>query len=118
MSAKYLPCVLLAAFLVHSDSVPYAEWMRTLMQPHRSASCCGPGDQYWVKEYVRSYRVGVAFVAVVYANDEQGDTFTVDVPPDVVIWDRINPTGRGVIFIARGDDAELKVLCFVPGTGA
>lgn len=95
----------------HSNDVPYAEWMGSLMRPNRVGSCCGPGDQYYAKEYTTSYRKGIAFVAVV---DENGVDVIVDVPNEVVIWDRPNPTGRGVVFMIGPDN---HVICFVPGTG-
>jgi len=104
---------ILAAFLLaHDSGTPYADWMTSLMQPGRKASCCGVADQYWVTEYAPSYRPGVAFVAVVQSRDGNS-TFMMDVPEGTVLWNSTNPTGRGVIFIQG-----TKVLCFVPGTGA
>ena len=44
--------------------------------------------------------------------DDGEPDFSVEIPREKVIWNRVNPTGRGVIFI---QDAE--VLCFVPGMG-
>ena len=115
---KHIPWwVIVALVLVHDNGTPYAEWMKSLVQPGRhGVSCCGEADQYWVKEYVPSHRKGVAFVAVVLTKDGK-DTFMVDVPDDKVIWNQVNPTGRGVLFMAQNDAGEQNVLCFVPGTG-
>jgi len=115
---KYLPWIaVVTALLVlcHEEGVPYADWMNSLRQPRYPASCCGVADQYWVQEYAPSHRKGIAFVAVVLARDGN-NTFTVDVPDDKVIWNTVNPTGRGVIFIGGSDEIQ-SVVCFVPGTG-
>ena len=115
---KILGTSLTLLLFVHSNDVPFADWMVSLMRPHKVplSSCCGVADQYWVKEYTPSQTPGVAFHAVVFTKDNNG-VFMMDIPDNVVIWDRVNPTGRGVVFIATGE-AEQTVLCFVPGTSA
>ena len=52
-----------------------------------------------------------AFAAVVIGIDGEPD-FSVEFPREKVIWNRVNPTGRGVIFIQGSE-----VICFVPGMG-
>ena len=99
----------------HDSATPFADWMKTLMQPDfPRSSCCGPGDQYFVREYWPSQTNGVAFAAIVLGQNGQSD-FRIDIPQNTVIWDRVNPTGRGVVFIT--ENPRQTVLCFVPGTG-
>ena len=96
----------------HDTGTPYADWMKSLIRPDYPMSyCCGPGDQYYVREYRPSQKNGVAFTAMVLSNDGRPD-FPVEIPHEKVIWDRVNPTGRGVIFLFHRE-----VLCFVPGMG-
>jgi hypothetical protein len=100
----------------HEDEA-YAQWMKSLMQPDFPlSSCCGPGDQYFVREYRPSGQQGIAFEAVVMGRIGQVD-FPIQVPQEKVIWDRVNPTGRGVIFIGEDGEWGKPVLCFVPGAG-
>ena len=106
----------------HDSGTPFAQWMTSLMRPGKATSCCGVADQYWVKEYQPSDKQNIAFTATVIAKDGVNE-FTVDVPKHTVIWDRVNPTGRGVIFIAQTDyglqfPEGTRVVCFVPGHGA
>jgi hypothetical protein len=96
----------------HDSGTPYADWMKSLIRPDYPMSfCCGPGNQYYVREYRPSVKSGVAFTAIVLSNDGRPD-FPVEIPREKVIWDRLNPTGRGVIFLLGRE-----VLCFVPGMG-
>ena len=48
---------------------------------------------------------------MVLSNDDRPD-FPVEIPREKVIWDRVNPTGRGIVFLLGRE-----VLCFVPGMG-
>jgi hypothetical protein len=101
-----------ASTWAHDTGTPYADWMKSLIRPDYPMSyCCGPGDQYYVREYQPSQKHGVAFTAIVLSNDGRPD-FPVEIPREKVIWDRVNPTGRGVIFLLGRE-----VLCFVPGIG-
>lgn len=97
--------------LAHSPDLPFQDWMSSLQRPDAPGSCCGPADQYWVRRYEAS---AGGFRAEVIGR-EGGADFWTEVPQNKVIWDRANPTGRGVIFIRTFD---MLVLCFVPGTGA
>jgi hypothetical protein len=100
----------------HDSDTPFADWMKTLMQPDLPlSSCCGPADQFFVREYWPSQRDGVAFEVIVLARDGQPD-FQIDISQHKVIWDRVNPTGREVIFISESAWGR-AVLCFVPGAG-
>ena len=110
-----LSFVLCASAWGHENE-PYSDWMKTLRQPDFPlSSCCGPGDQYYVREYRQSSTKGIAFEAIVIGRAGQPD-FSIEVPQKKVIWDRVNPTGRGVIFIMNNQLGSY-VLCFVPGTG-
>jgi hypothetical protein len=96
----------------HDNVAPYADWMKSLIRPdYPIASCCGQADQYYVREYGPSRQNSIAFAAVVIGRDGEPD-FSVEIPREKVIWNRVNPTGRGVIFIQGSE-----VLCFVPGMG-
>jgi len=100
----------------HDSNAPYADWMNSLKKPDFPLSpCCGPADEYDVREYGPSQRSGIAFTAKVISHDGRTE-FQVDVPENKVIWDRVNPTGHGVIFIQTGD-ADQAVVCFVPAIG-
>ena len=105
----------------HDSGTPFAQWMTSLMRPGKATSCCWVADQYWVKDYQPSDKPNTAFTATVIAKDGM-DEFTVDAPKHTVIWDRVNPTGRGVIFIAQTDYGlafreGTRVVCFVPAHG-
>ncbi len=106
-------CILAAA--AHEADAPFADWFMSLRQPDNPlASCCGPADQFYVDEYRPSEQDPGGFVAVVAGEP-------IEVPAAKVIWDRVNPTGRGVIFLSRREawsGGERFVFCFVPGAGA
>jgi hypothetical protein len=96
----------------HDNGAPYADWMKSLIRPdYPMSSCCGMADQYYVREYGPGQQHSVAFAAVVIGIDGEPD-FSVEIPRQKVIWNRVNPTGRGVIFIQGSE-----VICFVPGMG-
>ena len=109
-----LVIILTLGILVHDSGTPFAEWMMSLKRPDNPmSSCCGAADQYWVKDYIPSEQQDMAFSATVLRRDGKSELM-VEVPRAVVVWDRVNPTGRGVIFI-QFLESEIKVLCFVPG---
>ena len=100
----------------HDSGTPFAAWMKSLVQPlYPASSCCGPADQFYVREYQPSKKEGIAFVAIV-AGDHGKSDFPVEIPSETVIWNRVNPTGRGVVFIEDHDWGR-SVVCFVPGIG-
>ena len=100
----------------HDSGTPFAAWMKSLVQPlYPASSCCGPADQFYVREYQPSEKEGIAFVAIV-AGDHGKPDFSVEIPRETVIWDRVNPTGRGVVFIEEHYWGR-SVVCFVPGMG-
>jgi len=101
----------------HDSDVPYAHWINSLMKPDFPlSSCCGVAEQYYVKEYRADHRKGIAFTATIVTHDGSSE-FSIDVPEEKVIWNRPNPTGRGVIFI-QDNDWVSQVVCFVPSHGA
>ena len=90
--------------------------MKSLRQPDFPlSSCCGPADQYFVREYGPSDKEGIAFAALVIDGQGKPD-FAIEIPRGKVIWDRVNPTGRGVIFISDSEWGR-NVICFVPAFG-
>jgi hypothetical protein len=100
----------------HDQHEPHANWISSLRKPdYPLSSCCGPADQYYVREYKPSRTPGIAFDAVVIGHRGSPD-FSIGVPWEKIIWDRANPTGRGVIFIVDYD-VYSEVTCFVPGVG-
>jgi hypothetical protein len=100
----------------HDKGTPFAAWMKSLTQPeYPASSCCGPADQFYVREYHPSDKKGIAFVAIVAGEHGKPD-FQVEIPRGTVIWDRVNPTGRGVVFIEQHEWGS-AVVCFVPGMG-
>jgi len=92
--------------LVHAEATPYAEWFSSLMRPDIGGSCCGETDQVYADEY---WADGDGFVARVGSEK-------IAVPGKKVIWTRINPTGRGVLFYRHFNSGDY-VYCFVPGSG-
>jgi hypothetical protein len=123
MTRRMLPPALMLALTLfgasvwgHHSGIPYADWMMSLMRPdYPMSSCCGMADQYYVREYGPSQKNDVGFAAVVIGVEGEPD-FSVEIPPGKVIWNRVNPTGRGVIFIYDSWRGR-EVLCFVPGMG-
>jgi hypothetical protein len=109
------------ATLAHEPGAPFGDWFMSLHQPDNPlASCCGIADQYYFREYHPSQRPGIAFEGIVEGKDG-GSDFWLAVPNEKVDWDRVNPTGRGVVFVSMpepwGEHGRI-VYCMVPGTGA
>jgi hypothetical protein len=104
--------VLAALLLIHDPAEPFADWMASLMRPDFPESpCCGPSDQVYVDEYYPD-EVGDGFIA------HLGD-YKLKIPGSKVIWNRVNPTGRGVLFYIMGEvPGDGTIYCFVPGAGA
>jgi hypothetical protein len=113
LAALVLPFAIFGGSLwAHDSGTSFADWMKSLTQPlYPASSCCGPADQFYVREYEPSNKEGIAFTAIVVGPPGEPD-FAVEIPREAVIWDRVNPTGRGVVFILG-----LSVVCFVPGVG-
>lgn len=99
----------LLLFLAHAEAEPFAEWMMSLQRPDMPGPCCGPADQVYVDDYQPDMATG-GFVGRVASTGAE-----VRIPAEKVIWDRVNPTGRGVLFMTPGGGF---VYCFVPGAGA
>ena len=90
--------------------------MKSLTQPlYPAFSCCGPADQFYVREYQPSDKDGMAFTAIVIGRPGKPD-FSVEIPRQTVIWNSVNPTGRGIVFIADNGWGR-NVVCFVPTLG-
>src|SRR4051794_1302986 len=93
------------------DLSKFGDWTKSLKQPDKpNSSCCGPADAHWVDTYEPSKNGFRALVHGIWLN----------VPAKKVIWDRVNPTGRGVIFVSTPfteDWSDVYIYCFVPGNG-
>src|SRR5262245_61185456 len=101
-------------------------WFQELKQPDKPrVSCCGLGDAYYADE---TYTKDGRNIAVI--TDERDDSVLgrphVPVGTEVVIpdhkmkWDRGNPTGHSIIFLAVGTqdgNRIYEVYCFVDGNG-
>lgn len=95
------------------------EWYRSLMQPdHPERSCCGESDAYWADEIrIRDNKV----FAVVTDPRPDGALMRphvpvgteVEIPNHKLKYDRGNPTGHSILFMARSG----VVFCFVQNTG-
>jgi hypothetical protein len=109
LNVKVWSVILVAFVLVHSDDVPFADWMMSLQRPDVGGPCCGPADQFYVDDYEVDPD-GDGFVAHI-----AGEEKTIHIPANKVIWDRVNPTGRGVLF--RSLSMSGYIYCFVPGSG-
>ena len=94
-------------------------WFRSLMQPDMpTASCCGEADGYWADEV--HVHDGKVFATI---TDDRDDSplnrphvpvgTEIEVPPNKIKWDRGNPTGHNIIFLAT----YRFVYCFVQGSG-
>lgn len=94
------------------------EWYRGLMQPDNpSLSCCGTADAYWCDAI--KVRQGKTYCTITDDRDDKplgrphlaiGTEF--EIPNHKLKFDRSNPTGHAIIFVAGG----AHVLCFVQGT--
>jgi len=93
--------------LTHDPNVPFADWMKSLIRPDVGGSCCGPSDQVYVDRH--SEDVDGGFTAFV-------DNRPISIPANKVIWDRVNPTGRGVLFY-REYGYGPYVFCLYRGPG-
>jgi hypothetical protein len=102
--------------LVHDINDPFSEWMKSLTRPDFDGPCCGPSDQYYPESY--------------WQNDDGSFEVTVNgvnihVPANKVIWDRVNPTGRGVLFMSKmfyntpvlNSKIEPIIYCFIAASG-
>jgi hypothetical protein len=99
-------------------------WFRSLKQPDNPAqSCCGFADAYYAdKTYARNGK-NIAVIT------DTRDDFTLGRPhvpigTEIIIpdhkmkFDRGNPTGHSVIFLAaRRSGTDYEVYCFVDGNG-
>ncbi len=100
------------------------EWYRSLMQPDvPNASCCGEADAYWADEI--HVRDGKTYAVITDPRDD-GPLGRPHVPvgteilvPDHKLkWDRGNPTGHAIIFLAHGWDVQNYIVyCFVQNGG-
>lgn len=103
------------------------EWYQGLMRPDfPTSSCCGEADAYWCDTI--HVRDGHTFCTITDDRPDEPlrrphiDVGTVIEIPDVKLkWDRANPTGHAIVFLARGwafnSLSTPYVFCFVQGTG-
>jgi hypothetical protein len=105
-------------------------WFEGLMQPDNPApSCCGEADSYWSDTFTQT-EDGLFLATVTDPRDdklppnEYGTVRTrrhipfgtrIVIPDGKVKWDKGNPTGHGILFLAQaGDDPQ--VYCYLPPT--
>ena len=99
------------------------EWFRTLMRPDNPhVSCCGESDAYWCDDV--SLRRGRTYCRITDDREDAplrrphidvGTEFYV--PDRQIKWDRGNPTGHTVVFLADIGFGMKVVICFVQATG-
>jgi hypothetical protein len=96
-----------------------SQWFNSLMQPDNpELSCCGDADGY----FADSFYVDAQGRTIAIITDERPDEplgrihrpagTEIEVPAWKFKWDRGNPTGHGILFLASGG----QVLCYLtPG---
>lgn len=105
------------------------QWFKSLMQPDNpNLSCCGEADGYWCDDYYA--RDGKAFCKITDSRDDEPLRrphvpvgTEIEIPNHKLKWDRANPTGHAVVFLAArggmvGIDQSRTVYCFVQSTSA
>ena len=102
-------------------------WFQALMQPDApTRSCCGEADAYWCDDV--HVRDGRTFCKITDDRDDKPlkrphiDIGTeIEVPPNKIKWDRGNPTGHTIIFLAsmawNSSIYGRYVYCFVQSSG-
>src|SRR5579872_2736760 len=98
-------------------------WYQSLMQPDNpTVPCCGEGDAYWADSFDVD---DDKYVAIITDNrpDEPLRRAHIDVGTRVLIpsgkikYDQSNPTGHGIVFMARYDNGGETVYCYLPPGG-
>ena len=94
-------------------------WYQGLMQPDNpSMSCCGEADGYFAEKL----EVHGDKVYAIITDDRPDEPLgrkhvpvgtKILVPPHKIKYDKGNPTGRAIIFLAP----DMSVYCYVNGTG-
>lgn len=108
------------------DHHEWDAWYSSVHMPDNPiASCCGPGDAYYMIEYRPSSEPGYAFEGWTEGKPGGEGPQYVYIPDRKVNWEVVNPTGvRGVVWVAAGEidfgglGGKPLVLCFVPGSGS
>ena len=95
------------------------KWFRTLKRPGTDYSCCDLSDGYYAdKTFVKDNKV-----YAIITDDRPDEPLhrphvpvgtVIEVPDDILKWDRENPTGHNVIFLTVNQEP----LCFVQTGGA
>jgi hypothetical protein len=106
-----------------------SKWYRDLKRPDvPSSSCCAETDAYWCDDiHVKDDKT---FCTI---TDDRPDQprgrvhipvgTVIEIPPEKLKWDRGNPTGHSIVFLANGfnwygkNGAQPAVWCFVQSTG-
>lgn len=116
----------------NSDPVT-KQWYQSLMRPDAPASsCCGEADAYWCDDI----HVKDGATSCTITDDREDKPLrrphveigtVITVPNEKLKWDKGNPTGHAVIFLANrygaaggwggGNGDPTYVLCFVQGSG-
>jgi|GEM_PF-554445 len=99
------------------------QWYQTLMQPDNpTVPCCGEGDAYWADSFDVDDDKYVAIITdprpdepLKRAHIEIGTR--VLIPSGKIKYDQSNPTGHGIVFMARYDNGGETVYCYLPPGG-
>lgn len=107
----------------HDHSNPALdEWYQELKQPDNpTMACCGTSDAYYADDV--HFRNGKTYVTITDDRDDVSlkrphipNGTEIEVPNNKLKWDRSNPTGHGVVFVAPAP--YYYVYCYVQGGGA
>lgn len=103
---------------------PFHDWFASVHEPDNPiASCCGEGDAFILMEYRPSEKRGFAFEGWTLPKQREDGSWIspvyVYIPDEKVVWDKVNPLGRGVVWLGGSEAGQqgTMVLCFVPGSG-
>jgi hypothetical protein len=78
-------------------------WFKSLRSPKGAVPCCDEADGHRTEYQVRGDRYWVPIEGKWYA-----------IPPEIIVRDRGNPTGEGVVFYYMVGEVAPIFFCFVP----
>ena len=128
---RLLLCIFLLASSAHAEDrgqwektdPVVREWFRTLMRPdYPLSSCCDQSNAYWCDDV--SVRHGRTYCRITDRREDEplrrphidvGTEFYV--PDRSIKWDRGNPTGHVIVFLADVGLGVKVVICFVQTIG-
>ena|ERR1700744_2261179 len=117
------------------EQAKITEWYRALMRPDApNSSCCGEADAYWCDDIhvIKDPQDQNKTLTTCAITDDRPDEprrrphidvgTVIIIPDEKLKWDRSNPTGHSIVFLAQGGylssiGGQRYVFCFVQGTG-